>query len=440
MNTNMQYPKVLLVGRTNVGKSTLFNRLADNKRSMVFDREGVTRDYVQEVISWDDKTFDLVDTGGLSFAKGGSDIDKRVQEKVHALLSQAALIVFVCDGKNGVVDEDKKIARALHKLTDKVLLAINKVDSSHVIEGHEFEFNALGFADKIKISAIHGSGIGDLLSRIAQHIGQATVIEDVNPSYKVVIIGKPNVGKSSLMNLLVNKERSIVSNVAGTTREAITENVYCCNELIELVDTAGVRRKSRIDDDLESLMVKSSIEAVKQGDIVIAMFDASEGKFHDQELKLLFYALEQKKMVIVVFNKTDLLDEYKRLMLEQHMDEYGFILNKLPLLRVSCLTRKNVDKIFNEIQKVWARCQQPFNSTEVDEIVKQELENKPLFHIGIKLRLFKIRNVKASIPTFVLHVNHPEWFGPSQLGFIENVLRKNYDLKGCPVQFSVKKV
>lgn len=440
MNTNVHYPKVLLVGRTNVGKSTLFNRLADNKHSIVFDREGVTRDYIQEVITWDEKTFDLVDTGGLSFKKSNDSIGKSVQEKVLTLLSQAALVVFVCDGKDGVVEQDRQIARLLHKTAKHVLLVINKVDNSQMLEDSEFEFSALGFDTWIKVSAVHGSGIGQLLTTMAKYVGQATVSEEEKLAYRVVLVGKPNVGKSSLMNLLAKKDRSIVSDIAGTTREPITENVYCCNELVEFSDTAGVRRKSRVEDDLESLMVKSTLDAVKQADIVIAMFDASEGKLNDQELKLLFYALEQRKMVLVVFNKTDLLDEYKRTLLEQHMDEYEFILKKLPVVRVSCLTKKNVDKIFGELQAVWQRCQQPFKTTEVDDIVKQALEEKPLFHIGIKLRVFKIRHVKAQIPTFVLHVNFPEWFGPSQLSCIENILRKHYDLKGCPIQFSVKKV
>ena len=437
----MQYPKVLLVGRTNVGKSTLFNRLSDNKHSIVFDREGVTRDYVQEVITWDEKTFDLVDTGGLSFKKNNDDIGKSVQEKVLTLLGQAALVVFICDGKAGVVDEDRRIARLLHKNAQHVLLVINKVDSAQTLQDSEFEFSVLGFDTWLKVSAIHGSGVGHLLSTMAKYVGDATAVaEEQKLAYRVVLVGKPNVGKSSLMNLLAKKDRSIVSDIAGTTREPITENVYCCNELVELADTAGVRRKSRVEDDLESLMVKSTLDAVKQADIVVAMFDASEGKLHDQELKLLFYALEQRKMAIVVFNKTDLLDEYKRMLLEQHMEEYEFILKKLPVVRVSCLTKKNIDKIFGEIQAVWQRCQQPFKTTEVDDIVKQALEEKPLFHIGIKLRVFKIRHVKAQIPTFVLHVNFPEWFGPSQLSCIENILRKHYDLKGCPIQFSVKKV
>lgn len=439
MNTQMQYPKVLLVGRTNVGKSTLFNRLADNKRSIVFDREGVTRDYVQEIITWNDKTFDLVDTGGLSFKKHDDGIGKLVQKKVLDLLEQAALVVFVCDGKAGVLDEDRQIARVLHKNAKHVVVAINKVDASGALAEHEYEFDALGFSSIIKLSAIHGSGVGQLLSTVIDYVGDAVKVEQPL-SYRVVLVGKPNVGKSSLMNLLVKKERSIVSEIAGTTREPITENVYCSNDLIEVADTAGVRRKSRVDDDLESLMVKSTLDAVKQADIIIAMFDASEGKLHDQELKLLFYALDQKKMVLVIFNKIDLLNEYNRMLLEQHMKEYEFIFKKLPVLRVSCLTKKNVDKIFRELQAVWLRCRQTFKTTEVDDIVKQALEEKPLFHNGIKLKVFKIRNVQAQIPTFVLHVNFPEWFGPSQLGCIENILRKHYDLKGCPIQFSVKKV
>jgi GTP-binding protein len=179
---------------------------------------------------------------------------------------------------------------------------------------------------------------------------------------------------------------------------------------------------------------------VKNADIVLAMFDASEGQLLDQELKLLFYAFEQKKMIIVIFNKIDLLDEYKRTLLKQHMQEYAFVLNKLPVVNISCLTKKNVDKIFNEMQSLWQRCQQTFQSSAVDDLVKQELETKPLMHKGTKLRIFKIRHVKARVPTFVVHVNYPEWFGPTQCGCIENILRSHYDLKGCPIYLNVKKV
>lgn len=438
----LNYPKVLIVGRTNVGKSTLFNRISNDNKSIVFERSGVTRDYIAEQVTWKDKTFNLIDTGGMSFQRGTSDIDKLVQEKVNQQLTTATLLLFVVDVKSGVTQEDLFIAQLLHKSKKPVVLVINKIDNSNAAQDNLHEFNALGFEQIIEVSSLHGVGMASLLEFIIQNTPDPLEAEPEKPQFKIAIIGKPNVGKSSLMNLLTLSERSIVSDVAGTTREAISELVYHANDLIQITDTAGVRRKASVDDDLEKLMVKSTMQTVRDADVVILMIDSSEGALADQELKLLFYAVEEKKPLIILYNKTDLLkgDEYTRGLLNQNLDKYEFILKKIPQIAISCLSKKNVNKIMEEVQKIIARCQQPFNSTQIDEIVKGRLANTPLYHKKQILRLFKIRHVAASIPTFVLHVNHPEWFGDSQLGFIENILRANFDLKGVPVRFSVRKV
>lgn len=434
MDVNSSYPKVLLVGRTNVGKSTLFNRLAEQRKSMVFDREGVTRDYIQEAVSWQGKCFTLIDTGGMVLQKQADDITQRVQEKVVKLLEEAAIILFVVDGKNGLTDEDLKIARVLRKVSKPTFLLINKADNTKAITENAPDFYKLGFAEQILVSGVHGIGIGLLLETITGALPAPVPVVEDNPIYNVTIIGRPNVGKSSLMNLLLHHERSIVSNVAGTTREPITSMTYHLNDLVQFTDTAGVRRPRKIDDELEDLMVKSSLLAVKKSDIIIMMVDASEGKIADQELKLLFYAYEQRKMMVVVFNKTDLLDEYSRYTLEQSILEYEFILKKLPQLWISCATRKNVSRIFNEVQSVWKRCHQVFNQIQVDELVKREMTTKFLVHNGESLKISKVVPLAASIPTFILEANHPEFFGPTELGCIENILRKNYDLVGCPVR------
>ncbi len=438
MNTNLSYPKVLLVGRTNVGKSTIFNRMSEQKRSIVFDREGVTRDYVQELVSWNSKQFLLVDTGGLNFARTHDDINKRVQEKVLDLLSGAALLLFVVDGKNGMTEEDRRSVGILRRTKKPIVLLVNKADNTNALEDHLPEFYGLGIDTVIPVSGIHGIGMATLFNTITQIIPAPEEAEPEVPSYKVVIIGRPNVGKSSLMNLLIQHERSIVSPVAGTTREPISEMTYACNDLIQLTDTAGVRRSRKIDDELEELMIKSSLQAVKQADLVMMMIDASEGKIADQELKLLFYAYEQKKMVVTIFNKTDLLDDYKRYTLEQSIDEYQFILKKLPQLWISCITQKNINKIFDEIQRVHTRCAQIFNEIQVNEAVRKELETMHLYHTTVQLKVSHVKIVKSHIPTFILYVNYPEWFGTSELGCIENILRRHYDLVGCPVQFIVK--
>jgi GTP-binding protein len=442
METHIKYPKVLIVGRMNVGKSTLFNRLTEQKRSIVFEYEGVTRDYVQEVVSYDDKSFLLVDTGGLSFQKQKDEIGHRVQEKVLSLLSEADLLLFIVDGKNGMTEEDGHIARILRRTSKPVLLIVNKADNTRAMEENLPEFYSLGFDELIPVSSIHATGITKLFEAIAKHIQVPVVEQKQRPHYKVAILGRPNVGKSSLMNLLIQHERSIVSSVAGTTREAISELAFHCNDLIQLTDTAGVRRSRKIDDDLEELMVKSTMQAVRDADIVLIMIDSSEGKIADQELKLLFYAYEQQKMLIALFNKTDLLeqDDYKRTTLDQSIDEYQFIFKKIPTLWISCATKKNVAKIFDEIQRVWQRAHQPINNLEVDEIVKKELLNKPLYHTELELKVFRVKAIEgASIPTFTLLVNHPLWFGPTEKGCIENILRKHYDFTGCPIHLITTK-
>jgi GTP-binding protein len=438
MTQQFNYPQVLLVGRTNVGKSTLFNRITKQHLSIVFERAGVTRDYLQELVSWKDKSFVLVDTGGLSFERNKDDISQRVHTKVIELFDAAALILFVVDGKNGPVDEDTRIADVLRKANRPVIVVVNKADNQAVIDDTLPEFYALGFEQLIPVSGTHGSGIGTLLGVIAQTVPLPTQASAPNPSYNVTIIGKPNVGKSSLMNLLIKHERSIVSPIAGTTREAISELTYHCNDLIQITDTAGVRRSRKVEDDLEELMIKSSLQAIRTADIILVVIDASEGKIADQELKLLFYAYEQKKMIIVVFNKTDLLDDYHTSTLKQSIDEYHFILKKLPQMWISCVTEKNVIKIFNQIKNVWQRCSQTFEPIGLDETVQRSLAHKHLYHTTEQLKVFKITPVQAATPTFILQVNYPEWFGPSELSCIENILRDAYDLLGCPVSFIIK--
>ena len=438
----MHYPTVLLVGRTNVGKSTLFNRLITKNKSIVFEQEGVTRDYLEEIVTWNDKTFKLIDTGGLSFKKSTAEIDKQVQEKVRALLHKADLLLFVCDLKNGLIQEDILIADTLRKTKKPLFLLLNKADNTKVTEDNLPDFYTLGFHEIIPTSAIHGTGIGTLLNKVVDTIPEPTIGEIEKPHYNIVIVGKPNVGKSSLMNLLIHQERSIVSDIAGTTREAISENVYHCSDLIQVTDTAGVRRKSRVTDDLETLMVKSSLNAVREADIVLLMIDTSEGQIADQELKLLFHAYESKKPIIIILNKADLLEKdlYAKDRLQQNMAEYEFIFTKIPQLFVSCLTKKNVSKILNQVKKVIERCRQDFNATPLLEIVKGELERKPLYHKKTPLKVFSIKSIKqASIPTFLLLVNYPQWFGQTQLGCIENIIRRNYDLKGCPIKFNLQR-
>ncbi|MCB9493448.1 MAG: ribosome biogenesis GTPase Der [Epsilonproteobacteria bacterium] len=440
MTKKVSLPTVLLVGRTNVGKSTLFNRLIDDKKSIVYEQEGVTRDYLHETMTWDGKTFDLIDTGGFSLARGKDEITSLVEQRVRQQLTICNVIVFVCDGKNGMIEHDRLIARELHKLKKPVLLVINKADNRNAFSENIHEFQALGFKTIIPVSALHGSGIRDLLDTVVAQLPARAQTQylSAKPEYKVVILGKPNVGKSSLTNLLMRQDRAIVSDIAGTTREAISEMIYHAQDLFELTDTPGVRKQKKVrDDELEGMMVKSALRAVRDADVVILMIDTTQGTVSDQELKLLFYAYEQKKMVMVLFNKTDILDDYNKSTLLSTLDEYEFIFRRIPQLWISCMSKKNVSRIYGELAKMRERCTQNFNSIQVDELIKAALGRHPLMHNKMKLRVHKVKAIPSHIPTFDMKVNFPEWFGESEIACLENILRKNFDLKGCPISITV---
>src|SRR3990167_3850185 len=292
--------KVALVGRMNVGKSTLFNRLALRSRAITLDYEGVTRDFIKDTITYGDRSFHLVDTAGVSLAKKQDELAEASRKKSLEMIEEASVIVFIVDGTVGIIPEDFEIAKLLHKTGKPVIVAVNKADVK-IVEEKAYEFDRLGFKNIQLISAQHGTGMSGLLDEIFVLLGpDEEDNEDERPDYRVVLIGKPNVGKSSLMNLILEKERAIVA------------------------DIPGIRRKRAVSEDLESLMVKSSFSAVREADIVLLLIDSSEGVLSDQELKLAFYVFEEGKALIILYNKQDLTTEETKESLQYDSDEYKF--------------------------------------------------------------------------------------------------------------------
>jgi len=433
-----KHSRVVIVGRVNVGKSSLFNRLSTSVRSMTFDYEGVTRDFIKDVVSWKDSTFELMDTGGISLKKTTDPISERIRNQALELVESSDIVIFVVDASVGLLPEDKEIAKLLHRLGKKVLVVVNKIDVAGARE-NIYSMDRLGFADIVPISCQHGTGIGDILEFITNNLPPEDRAQEEDPACRVVLLGKPNVGKSSLLNALLQQERSFVANEPGTTREPISERIAFHQEDLLITDTPGIRRQRSVQEKLEGLMVKGSLQELKRADIVLLLVDASEKRLSDQELKLAFYAFnELNKSLIIIFNKSDLFDEYAQEELKENMKEHAYFFKKVEQLFISCKTGKNVGKVLTLINEVWQRSNQKFSSNELTLFCQDALLAKPLYHKTELLKLFRVRQVAKAPITLLFIVNQPKWFGPSQLGYFDNLLRRKYNLKGVSLRILLR--
>lgn len=431
--------QVLLVGRTNVGKSTIFNRITGKKRSLVLDQEGVTRDCITEKAEWNGIEFELVDTGGISLVKKQDEISQQIYNKVEYMLQHAAVVLFVCDIRTGLTPEDQRIARKLHRAQVPVFVLVNKADNENVTL-QMYEFERLGFEHIFAISAHHALGIADLLDEVISVLGLSakTDSEDKPLVPRITLIGKPNVGKSSLMNKLLNIDFSIVSDQAGTTREALHKKIQHNKVSFDLVDTAGIRRKKSVSDELETMMVKNSLDSIRKAHIVLLMMSFEEPFLSSQILKLAEYAYENGSALILLINKADLSDDERIAQLEDSMLEYKFIIKKLETLQISCIDGKNVGKVLPLVEKVWERYTQRFSEKFLTDLFLQALIKKPLYKNGKLLLFHHARQIGAGPIRIELIVANPEFFSTTQLGFFENVLRKKIELKSVPVLFYVR--
>jgi GTP-binding protein len=436
----MKQQSVVIVGRMNVGKSTLFNRLSHDARSLTLNYAGVTRDIIKGQCTWRDHTFTLIDTGGISIQISKDPILQQVRTRAMEAINTAFVLLFVVDGTVGVTTEDLALAKVLRAYGKHVIVVVNKGDTK-VAQDNVHEFLRLGYGDPILISAQHNSNINSLLDAIlAYQPMDEYSVDPAEQPLRVALIGKPNVGKSSLMNLLLKQERSIVADIPGTTREAITEQVSFSQQDLLLSDTAGIRRKRSVEEPIEKLMVSSTLRALDDADIILLVVDGSQGTLSDQELKLAFYVFEQKhKGLIIVFNKDDIATEYADQMLIMDKEKYAYFLEKIITVTISCKTGKNVTKIAPLINQVWQNYCQKFDADGLTAFIKEAFIKKPLYVNSKLLIVRRVEQVGTRPITLLLIVNEPKWFGPTHIGFIDNMLRKEYDLRGIPIKFLVRK-
>lgn len=434
-----KFNKVVVVGRANVGKSTLFNRLSTNVKSLILDYVGVTRDFLRDTISWKGRTFELIDTGGIQLTKSQDPLTEQVRLRALEMLNEASVVLFVCDASVGITVEDQSIAKVIHKLGKPTLLLLNKCDVK-IAQENILNFERLGFKDIVEISAQHGTGTGYLLEEVLDRIPAETPQDEEAPEFNITLLGKPNVGKSSLMNALMNEERTLVADIPGTTREAVSDKIAFYKETIRVTDTAGVRRSRSVDETIEQMMVKSSLQAVRDADIVLLLIDCDETKLSQQELKLASFVFETGKVLILVKNKQDLLDDAKKAQWTFNLEPYEYLLKKLETITISCKTGHNVGKLLPLITKLWKRYQFHISMSEVTTLFKNTLERTPLIRNTQRLKVYSAKQVADKPPTIRLNVNEAQWFESSQLSFFENLLRKNYDLRGVPIKFIVRQV
>lgn len=407
---------------------------------MALDYEGVTRDFLVDTVQWKDRAFELFDTGGIDFNKKGLDaLTEATRERAVKMLNEADVLLFVCDGSVGVTNEDRALSKFVHKMGKPTILLVNKSDTKKS-DTHRYEFDQLGYKNTLEISAQHGTGIAELLDTLVSLLPELKNYQAEVLGYKVVLLGKPNVGKSSLMNLLVEKERSLVADLPGTTREAISDKINFYSETIQVTDTAGIRRQRSVDEGIEELMVKSSFAAVRDTNIVLLLVDGEEGMLSQQELKLASYVFEQGKAVILIRNKQDLVTSDIQTNWTFETEPYDYLLRKIDILNISCKTGYNVGKVLPLIKDVWERYNMQVSSAELTVVLKEALDRTPLFKQSQRLKLFSAKQVAKGPFIVRLNVNDPQMYGDSQRAFFENILRKKYNLKSIPVMFAVKKM
>ena len=431
----MSKPIVAIVGRPNVGKSTLFNALAGQKISIVKDTPGVTRDRIYADIDWLNYNFTMIDTGGIE--PDSSDIIlAQMREQAQIAIDTADVIIFMTDVKQGLIDADAKVADMLRRSQKPVVLVVNKVDNFNKMMADVYEFYNLGIGDPVPISASQRSGIGDMLDKVVEHFKSLDLEEDEDDRPKVAIVGKPNVGKSSIINKLTGESRVIVSNIAGTTRDAIDTDVKWNGKEYVFIDTAGIRRKSKVKEDIE----RYSVTAVERADVVVIVIDATEG-VTEQDAKIAGIAHENGKGIIIAVNKWDAIEKNDKTVYE-YTNKVRQILSFMQyaeIMFISAKTGQRLPKLFDMIDMVIENHTMRIETGVVNEIMAEAVAmQQPPSDKGKRLRLYYITQVSVKPPTFVIFVNDKELMHFSYTRYIENRIREAFGFRGTPLRFIIR--
>ena len=427
---------VAIVGSPNVGKSTIFNRIVGHRRAIVDDQPGVTRDRLYETAEWLDRSFRLVDTGGIEIADRPFQEQIRVQTQLA--IDEADVIIFVADGKKGISKDDRFIAKMLFKTNKPIILAVNKIDNQDMLLGLG-EFYGLGLGEPIAVSGEHGIGIGDVLDRIIKVLPKVEEVK-YDDAITFSIIGRPNVGKSSLVNAILKKERVIVSDIVGTTRDSIDTKLTRNGKDYVVIDTAGLKKRGKIYESVDKYSMLRALAAVDRSEIVLLVIDANEGII-EQDKHVVSYAIEKKKAIIIVVNKWDLVKKEQNTQsnFEKEIRKQFQFLEYAPIVFVSAKTTSKVDNIFDKIDMVHKAYDTHISTSLLNQVVQdaQMMNEAPDFNGG-RLKIYFVNQANSCPPTFVLFVNKPKYAHFSYLRYIENRLRDSFNLDGTPIEIVLR--
>lgn len=434
----MGKPIVAIVGRPNVGKSTLFNKLAGKRISIVEDTPGVTRDRVYAEADWLRYSFTIIDTGGIE-PENEDVIISQMRRQAQIAIETADVIIFIVDGKEGLTPADREVAQMLRKSKKTVVLVVNKVDSLKE-EDNAYEFYNLGIGDPITISAAQGLGLGDMLDRVVENFDDIVGDEDEEEYIKIAFVGKPNVGKSSLINKLLGEERVIVSDVPGTTRDAIDSYLDTDIGKFTLIDTAGLRRKSKVKEEIERYSVIRTYAAIERADVCILMLDATLG-ISDQDEKIIGYAHEMNKAILVIVNKWDLVEKETKTMdlFKGKLKASLSFMQYAEYLFISAKTGQRVHKVLEVVKKCYDNYNKRIKTGVLNEVISNALMMKEPPVVGLKrLKVYYVTQIGTKPPTFVFFVNDPTCLHFSYERYLENRLRDSFDFSGTGIKLEFR--